>query len=324
VRSRLRATGITLCVVGALLLTFVAYQLWGTSLSEHAAQGRLRTELESQLHHEASTTAPPRSHGRGTRGDSSGNSDTVAAPTTAPVVGDPAEGQPVGFLSIPRIGMNSDVIVEGVGDSDLRQGPGHYPGTPLPGQPGNAAIAGHRTTYAAPAYNLNELQIGDPVVVKTIQGTFYYAVTQTEIVAPTDSSVLDNSLTSELTLTTCNPRYSSSQRLVVVAGLRHSELTSTVKRTSTASRTGTAHRPPASKPDLASADLGGGTGGSGVLGVLLWGLLTAGVAVLATVMWRRPRRPLPRWVTGVVGTPVVVLTLFIFFGHLSTLLPASF
>jgi len=319
VRRRLRTSGIILCVVGSLLLTFVAYQLWGTSLTEHSAQNRLRTELESQLHHHVkpsttSSTAPSSGAGQ----DTSGLSDTVAAPPGAATTGEPAEGQPVGFLTIARIGMNDDVIVEGVGDDDLRQGPGHYPGTPLPGQPGNAAIAGHRTTYAAPFYNLNELQVGDPIVVQTEQGTFHYAVSQTEIVAPTDASVLDDSFASELTLTTCNPRYSASQRLVVVALLQDAPATGVTHRTSPPDR-GTA------APRLSTtSDLGGSGGGSDVLAVVLWGLLTAGIAALAVLLWRRPRRPLPRWVTVLVATPAVAIALFVFYGHVSTLLPASF
>jgi sortase A len=217
--------------------------------------------------------------------------------------------------------MNDDVIVEGVGDSDLRQGPGHYPGTPLPGQAGNAAIAGHRTTYAAPFYNLNELQVGDPIVIRTVSGTFNYAVTQTEIVPPTDDAVLDNTVTPELTLTTCNPRYSSTTRLVVVAALQSSQTSGVAHETGTSHRHGAA---PSGKPIATASGLGGSDGGSGITGVVLWGVLTAAVALLAIGLWRRPRRPLPRWATVAVGTPVVVLTLFVFYGHLSTLLPASF
>jgi len=298
-----------------LLLTFVAYQLWGTSLSEHAAQGRLRTELESQLQHR-----PPRTTKSSPGTTTTAGADTLGAPAGAASVAEPAEGQPVGFLSIPQIGLNDDVIVEGVGDTDLRQGPGHYPGTPLPGQAGNAAIAGHRTTYAAPFYNLNELQVGDPIVVTTVQGTFDYAVSQTEIVAPTDSSVLDDSTASELTLTTCNPRYSASQRLVVVALLEQTHASGAIHDVGASP----AHHA-AAPVTTATSDLGGSDGNGGDVGsAVLWGLLTAAVAVLGALAWRRPKRPLPRWVTGLVGAPVLVVGLFVFYGHLSALLPASF
>jgi sortase A len=215
--------------------------------------------------------------------------------------------------------MNADVIVEGVSDGDLRQGPGHYPGTPLPGEVGNAAIAGHRTTYAAPFYNLNQLQIGDPIVVQTLAGTFHYAVSESTIVAPSDSAVLDASTTPELTLTTCNPRYSASQRLVVVATLQSSQPAVVAAAT-----------PPVRHHRTAKAEasqltqLDGGGGGSGITGVVLWGLLAAVVALIGAMAWRRSKRPWPRWVTVAIGTPGFLVALFVFYGHLSTLLPASF
>ena len=81
------------------------------------------------------------------------------------------------MLRIAKIGLNK-VIVQGTSTADLRQGPGHYPGTPLPGEQGNAAIAGHRTTYGAPFYNLDELAPGDLIEITTVQGTFTYRVTQ--------------------------------------------------------------------------------------------------------------------------------------------------
>ena len=107
----------------------------------------------------------------------------------------------------------------GVALSDLRKGPGHYPNTPLPGQLGNAAIAGHRTTYGAPFFRVDELAAGDEIIVTTVQGTFRYLVTEIKIVKPTDFSVLDPSPDATLTLTSCNPRYSSRQRIVVKARL---------------------------------------------------------------------------------------------------------
>ena len=133
-----------------------------------------------------------------------------------PSIAAPDDGNPVGLMRIAKIGLDK-VIVQGTSTNDLRQGPGHYPGTPLPGEVGNAAIAGHRTTYGAPFYNLDELVPGDPIVITTVQGTFTYSVTGTVIVSPNDTSVVDNTTFPELTLTTCNPRFSASQRLVVHA-----------------------------------------------------------------------------------------------------------
>jgi len=309
----LKVVGRTLCAIGALLLAFVGYQLWGTSLSEHSAQSRLRTEFDAQLHpHQQGSRSPTTVP---TGGDGSG-SDTLGSAVAATAVDSPGLGSPVGFLSIPRIGMSDDVIVEGVGTDQLRQGPGHYPGTPLPGEPGNTAIAGHRTTYGAPFYNLNELQEGDPIIVQTVRGTFDYSVIQNSTVAPTDAAVLDATSRSELTLTTCNPRYGATQRLVVVAVLQKSHLI----QVANAGRSTPSSKTPV-RPRTSTLADGGGNGSIG--GAVLWGVLTAGSALGLWVLWRRVRSP-RRWGVLTLGAPLVVIVLFVFFGHVSAVLPASF
>jgi sortase A len=322
----LKKVGTALCILGAILLAFVAFQLWGTSFSEHSAQTRLKTEFSAQLNAHSSTprtSTPPTSSSPTTstaQGDTSGG-DVLQTQggSDGTSTGSVAAGSPIGLLTIVRIGMVDDVIIEGVDDADLRQGPGHYPGTPLPGQAGNAAIAGHRTTYAAPFYNLDQLRTGDPIVVRTIAGTFHYAVTRTMIVVPTDSSVLDDTAVSELTLTTCNPRYSAAQRLVVVALLQSSRLAGVAQPPH--------HRGPSRTSATSTAStssLGAGGGGSGVAGVVLWGLLAAIVGFFVALIWRRSKYRVPRWTTALVGVPGIFVTMFVFFGHLSTLLPASF
>lgn len=311
--ATLKRVGMTLVSVGALLVGFVAYQLWGTALSEHAAQARLRAQLESQLRAQ-------RAHAY--RGGDGGSADspTLVGPTSVATTDQPPTGAPIGFLSIPRIGMNGDAIVQGVGDDQLRQGPGHYPGTPLPGQAGNAAIAGHRTTYAAPFYNLDQLQAGDAIIVQTLQGTFHYAVAQTLLVAPTDSTVLDPTTQPELTLTTCNPRYSATQRLVVVALLQNPQGGPRPLVAGTSTSPGTT---PRRHTQTAATALAGSGGGGNIAGALLWGLLTAGATLGLWLLWRRVRRR-GRWGVLVLGTPVVLGVLFVFFGHVSAVLPASF
>ncbi len=144
---------------GVLILLFVAYQLWGTGIAESHSQAVLRQRLDAQLHHVASHPTPTT-----TTGTSASTTTTTASsdqPTVGPAIAAPNDGQPVGILSIKKIGLDK-VIVQGTSADDLRQGPGHYPGTPLPGEQGNAAIAGHRTTYGAPFYNLDELGPGRP------------------------------------------------------------------------------------------------------------------------------------------------------------------
>jgi len=128
----------------------------------------------------------------------------------------PANG--IARLVIPAIDVDQ-IVVDDVSVAALRKGPGHYPSTPLPGQAGNAAIAGHRTTYGAPFYRLNDLVAGDSIIVTTAQGRFEYKVDNQQIVAPNDLSVLDDVGGNRLTLTTPHPRYSAAQQLVVVASL---------------------------------------------------------------------------------------------------------
>ena len=120
---------------------------------------------------------------------------------------------------IPAIGVDR-YVVQGVAEADLQMGPGHYPGTPLPGQAGNVAIAGHRTTFGAPFFRLNEVHGGDLVyLTDTLGTTWVYRVVSQFVVAPSDVAVLDPTRTPELTLTTCNPRFEATSRLVVRAVL---------------------------------------------------------------------------------------------------------
>ena len=136
-----------------------------------------------------------------------------AAPPT------PAEGDVEGIIKIPRIGIDM-AFVEGTNRDDLKKGPGHYPDTPPPGTLGNAAIAGHRTTYLHPFYDVDKLVPGDKIIIETLDHkTFTYAMYQQLIVKPTDVYVVDNTADAELTLTSCNPKYSAAQRIVIKARL---------------------------------------------------------------------------------------------------------
>jgi sortase A len=130
----------------------------------------------------------------------------------------PLEGDAVGRIRIPAAGVDW-TVVEGVGPGDLRRGAGHMPGTALPGQPGNAVISGHRTTYGAPFYHLDRVAAGDLITVTTVTGTHAYQVVQSMVVQPSETWVTGQWQGSWLTLTTCHPRLSSRQRLVVTARL---------------------------------------------------------------------------------------------------------
>jgi sortase A len=127
-------------------------------------------------------------------------------------------GDPVGRLHVPAIGL-STVVVEGTDGAELRSGPGHYPGTPLPGRRGTVAIAGHRTTYGAPFRHVDRLERGDRVELAMPYGRFAYRVERTRIVPPTAVEVTDRVAYDRLVLTACHPLYSAGERIVVFARL---------------------------------------------------------------------------------------------------------
>jgi len=120
-------------------------------------------------------------------------------------------------IKIPALGVDT-VVVEGITPSALRAGAGHYPQTPLPCEGGNVSIAGHRTTYGRPFGNVDQLKPGDTIELTTpIGGCVYRVSREPWVVAPTDMSVLDPTAERSLTLTTCHPKGSAAQRLIVRA-----------------------------------------------------------------------------------------------------------
>ena len=129
-----------------------------------------------------------------------------------------AEGSAIGELELPRIGVR-DVVVKGTEPADLRKGPGTYTGVALPGAPGTAAIAGHRTTYGAPFRHLDRLRPGDVVRVDMPYARLTYRVQGTRIVGPDDLSVLARRPYPRLVLSACHPLYSAARRIVVFARL---------------------------------------------------------------------------------------------------------
>jgi sortase A len=122
----------------------------------------------------------------------------------------------VAHIEIPSIGVDAYVL-EGTDTSTLNKGPGHYPDTPLPGQPGNAAIAGHRTMYGHVFHDLHELSVGDRILTGTREAITTYEVVEVLVVDDSQTEVVDDTEDDRLTLTTCHPIGSAAQRLVVVA-----------------------------------------------------------------------------------------------------------
>jgi sortase A len=255
-RTWLVETGAAFVTVGLVVLLFVAYELVGTNLSEQRSQAKLARQFASEVAHAATagrnavgTAIPSRAlgpsavGGPAARGSSGGVGTSVASvtsrpssrggintgPTTTavprrPIVHGvplpvPPPGGAVDHLVIPAIGV-SRYVVQGVSDANLQMGPGHYPGTPLPGEFGNVAIAGHRTTFGAPFFRLNEVVPGDLVYLTDTSGiTWVYGVRHLWVVVPTDTGVLAPTRHANLTLTTCNPRFEAISRLVVRAVL---------------------------------------------------------------------------------------------------------
>jgi sortase A len=295
--------GRTLIAAGTLILLFVVYQLWGTGLAEARSQDRLKNEFGKAFPQVTTTTG-------GSAASTSSTSTTFPdAPPPAPT------GAAVAIIRIPEAGVDK-AVVQGVALSDLKKGPGHYPSTPLPGQPGNAAIAGHRTTYGAPFYRINELEKGDKIFVTTAQGAFEYHVRELKTVKPSEVSVLDPTSDNRLTLTTCNPRFSARERLVVVSDL--------IGPAAPAPPPTTVPAPGGTTPTTAAPafedepGLSGEHSGNGP--AILWGFLAALVAFAVWVLSKRWRR----WPAYLLGAPVFLVVLFVFFENFSRLLPSNF
>jgi sortase A len=212
----IRIFGKLLISVGFGVLLFVVWTLWGTGIATQRAQASLAKEY-AQLP----------------------EFDTVENQQGKVVPGPPREfkpkpGDPVFRMSLPTIGRNGFTVVEGVGTDQLASGPGHYPecriGFPKPlctegdeiwpGQVGRTIISGHRTTHDHPFYDLDKMRRGDKILFETKWGDFTYLVTRTTIVPENSLEIADpESDKPELALTTCNPKFSAAERLVVFAEL---------------------------------------------------------------------------------------------------------
>jgi len=307
---------------GVLILLFVAYQLWGTGLAEARSQDSLLDEFQSALGESSTTTPPTTPTRRDGTSTTSPSTTTTTEPIALPPATEPVAGEPVAIIHIPKIGVRK-VVVEAVTVSALKKGPGHYPTTPLPGQPGNAAIAGHRTTYGAPFGALGDLEPGDAIEVTTRDGDFVYRVRETLIVDPSASEVLNPTDDNRLTLTTCHPRYSARQRMIVIASLTDEPVAPPPEPTTTSTTEPDDDREPlpnaaADNPVLLDdPSLSGDTAARGP--AMAWGGAAALVWLLS---WLASRR-VGRVAAYAVGGPIFAVVLFIFFENFARLLPAN-
>ena len=218
----LRFLGKFLISVGVGVLLFVAWVLWGTGIYTSQQQDRLKEEL-TQLP-DITPEEKGAKKGDGPRFLGPGNDFA------------PKAGEPVFALSIPEIDL-SDVVVQGVGEEELKLGPGHYPDCSdgfakpycteadqvWPGEKGRVIVSGHRTTYGMPFWDLDKLSEGDEILTETQWGEFTYEVTGLEIVAPNAKDIANpepGGSKAEIVLTTCNPKYSAAERLIVYAEMK--------------------------------------------------------------------------------------------------------
>jgi sortase A len=176
---------------GVVLLLFVAYQLWGTGLAESKSQSNLADEFET----------------------------VISTPATKPAL--PQYGGVISRIEIPKIDVDK-YVVAGVDAKSLQKGPGLFPGSPLGGQLGNVAITGHRTTYGAPFSRIDEMKVGDEIVIQTAEGSFTYIVNAEPFIVPPTQTEVARTVDREkatLTLISCHPKWTSEKRIVVTADL---------------------------------------------------------------------------------------------------------
>jgi sortase A len=209
-RAATRGLGELLVTAGLVLLLFVAYQLMWTNYEAQRAQAGVADQIRDDWQR---PTVIDKTRGHGEPGKVGKLTDF---------------GKGFAFIHIPRLGHKYAVpIVQGVSLDDLARGVGHYPKTALPGEVGNFAVAGHRATHGEPFAYLDQVKKGDAVVIETQQDWFTYVVDRIRIVKPTDVWVIEpvpgrpDAVPTErlITLTTCNPRWASTERLIIFGHL---------------------------------------------------------------------------------------------------------
>lgn len=291
----LDVTGKALVITGVMLLLFTAYQLWGTSLREQREQSSLAESFDQMVTKATTSTLATTS--------------STTAPAVSPVK--LSTGDVLGRIEIPSLDVSKYVVV-GVDTASLKKGPGLFPESPLPGEKGNVALAGHRTTYGAPFSDLDRLTPGDEIFLTTSSGRHRYVVDNDPfVVEPTAVEVVETKdpTKSQLTLVTCTPRFSAAQRLIVTATLRDAPVV-----------------PPVTTPVVIEAAAAGEVLSegwfhdmSGLPVVLASGTLLALLYVIAGRLARR----FSRWIVWPVASIPLAVVLFIFFEYLTRLLPAK-
>jgi len=214
-RRALRVLSTVLIVVGVLVLADAAATLlWQEPLSAvyaHQRQGRLQQDLD-RLEHRPLAIPEQQALAR------LGGDDRRLAFAARSFARRIQPGDALGRVRIPSIGV-SNVMVQGTESAQLSEGPGHYPGTPLPGRSGTVAVAGHRTTYGAPFRHVDSVRPGDRIQITMPYGLFTYRAERTRIVASDAWWITHRVGYDRLVLSACHPLYSATHRIVVFARL---------------------------------------------------------------------------------------------------------
>lgn len=212
-RRLLTALGALLVIAGVTLLAVTA---WG----RHASEEALRESVTAHLQEQETTASAQPERLLPMPSEPHAGSNVLAAPVPAEESAVPQEVQEVdGSIAIATEGLEA-ALVPGVDAEDLDLGVGHYPGTALPGEPGNFGVAVHRGLVP----DIHEMSEGDQIVIEHAGATYIYQWQETLIVQPEDVWVLDPTEEPTLTLTTCHPRYSTAQRLIIRATLEHGDM----------------------------------------------------------------------------------------------------
>jgi len=207
VRVATRSVGEGFITMGVVILLFCAYQLFWTNIESDRATNTVTAEVQKSF---IVPVAP------------------VQAPVNQPVAVKVGDGQGYGLVYIPRLGKGwVKPLVEGASLDNLKKGVTHYTGNAQPGELGNFAFAGHRATNGEPFRNLDRMQQGDLVVIETATQWVSYKVDRTIIVKPNATWVLDavpgkpkaTPTEATLTMTTCNPRWASYERMIVFGSM---------------------------------------------------------------------------------------------------------
>lgn len=214
-RTVVRGVGQTLITLGVVVLLFIVYQVWVTDQINEGRQTELTQDLRQRWE---------------------SGQDPLERPDEGP--GQLPLGEGFAFLRIPSFGLDYvRVVLEGTDEDKLTEGPGHYPDSALPGEVGNFAMAGHRVSRGSPFLNLDQLEPGDAIIVETSDSWFVYRMlgdsaaddvdgipgreivdpSAVEVVAPVPGRPGAEPTRSLLTLTTCHPKFSAAERLIIHA-----------------------------------------------------------------------------------------------------------